>query len=282
VKNAYAFVTFNEDIYGNASKGPLATGALTVVVLSGTAEVQSESTTRTAPREATVEINWKPGKAPVTGDTIRVETNGANVIYDALGNAMPDGSGTAGSAKRLSIQSPPATGGAVAAKPASIASGSRGMQATAIISQAPARQQSAQAASRATPSAAPRQATTGVEPLAQFHRPIILPDKPEAETRDARAPSVPTVAEATDRETPAQIARVASAEAPAAAPAVRRSEARIALPEADAVLGLAEPSPEVRGASSIPVVGIFIFGAVLLLVCGWFGALFLRNRTSRR
>jgi hypothetical protein len=136
-----------------------------------------------------------------------------------------------------------------------------------------------QAPLRTTTSAAPRQqATTGVEPLAQFHRPIVFPDKPEADTRDVLVQRVLTAAETTDRKSPEPSARGTSF----ATPAVQRSEARIVLPEADAVSSMAGQSPASGAASSIPVIGIFILGAVLLLVCGWFGAVFLRNRVSRR
>jgi hypothetical protein len=291
IKNEIATVVFSEPVFANAN----ATGALVGSSEVGASDLAVTDASAVADITAwainpahsagsgTLTINLTWSSTPTRDvDTVTVAAANATSVYDAAGNAMPGGSGATGTAKRLSIEVPSATGGAAAARPASIASGSRGIQPLAIVDQVPERPQLKQAPPRATPSAAPRQATTGVEPLAQFHRPIVLPDKPDAEIRAARAPSVPAVTEATDRGTPVQIARGTSAEAPAAVPAVRRSEARIALPDADAVLGLAEPSPEKRGASSIPVVGIFIFGAVLLLVCGWFGALLLRRAASRR
>ena len=191
---------------------------------------------------------------------------------------MPNGSGAAGTAKHLSIQRPPTSGGAVAARSSSTANGSRRIQPPAFMDQVPERPRSSQVTPRSTPSPAPQQATTRVQPLAQFHRPIVVPAAPEGKPRVIVLPRSPTGAGAPDGGSPAPSARGAVS----AAPAVPRSELRIALPDLDAVSGLAEPSPEMRGASSTSVVGIFIFAAMLLLVCGWFGAVFLRSRASRR
>jgi len=157
------------------------------------------------------------------------------------------------------------------------------MQPTVFQTQVPERPQPKQAPKQEAPSAAPRRQTmTGVEPLTQFHRPIVLPDKPKPEIRDVLVERVPPVAETTERGSPTPAARSTGSAAPAVAPVLQRSEARIALPDSDAVAGLAEPSRDVQGAFSTSVVGIFLLGAALLLIFGWFGVVFLRGRIPRR
>ncbi|MBE3123305.1 MAG: hypothetical protein IMZ65_00705, partial [Planctomycetes bacterium] len=224
VKNAYAFVTFNEDIYGDAVMGPLASDALTVVPQSPSpAVVNSKSTSRSATltNVAIVTIGWKPTKEPDVGDVIRVETNGATAIYDALGNAMADGIGDTDTAKHLSILLPPASGGAAAAAPASTASGGRRMLPLASMDPIVASPRSAQVPPRPTQRAAPRQATSGVEPLAQFHRPVAVAAAPKAEPRDPASPQPRVAAESVDSGAPI----VAASGASTAAPAARTSRA---------------------------------------------------------
>ena len=91
--NLSAVVSFDENVYGDAVQGPLGAGALHVVVLSGSAELDSESTALTGPAQATVTVTWKPGKAPVTGDSLAIRAATSTSVYDSVGNAMNAGSG---------------------------------------------------------------------------------------------------------------------------------------------------------------------------------------------
>ncbi len=290
-KNEIATVAFSEPVFSNAD----ATGALVGSSEVGHSDLVVTDTSADADITAwvinpvhtagsdtlTINLTWA-GTPTRDVDKVRVAAESAASVYDTAGNAMPAGSGEEGTARHLSIQVPPASGAAVATKPASVSGGSHWVQPQLPESQVPERPQPKQVPPRAKPSPAPRQTTTGVEPLAQFHRPIVSPDKPKPEIRDTVVQRAPTVAETTESRSPVPIARGNGTAATAAAPAAQRSQARIALPEADGVSSIAGPPPDAARASSIPVVGIFILGAVLFLFCGWFGVVFLRRWAARR
>jgi hypothetical protein len=280
-KNESVTVTFSEYVYSSSN----ATGAL----IGSNTDVNSDLAVTYVSADANVTA-WAIDPAHVAGsdtltidltwdsnpqsdvDTVTVSAASAASVYDAAGNAMAAGSGATGIAKHLSIQLPPASGAqvAAAAAPTSAASGTRRVLRLAFLDPVVASPLSAQAPVRPMSSAAPRQAATGIEPLAQFHRPVAAASVPEAEPRDPAPPRPQAAAASGDEGLPVPVARVASA------------AASTAFAEPAALSGMAQPVPEERRASSIPMVGVFILGAVLLLIFGWLGAAFLRNRVFHR
>jgi hypothetical protein len=101
IKNGFAFVTFDEAVYGSASQDPLGAAALTLTVSSGSGVLDhwGVSVGPTA-NTAVVSITWTT--PPATGDSISVEPASAASVYDATGNASaPAASGGSGSAKYL-------------------------------------------------------------------------------------------------------------------------------------------------------------------------------------
>ena len=166
--NLTAVVAFNENIYGDASQGDLATTALTVVILSGSAQVETESTTRTGAAEATVTITWKTGKAPVTGDSIGIQASSSTSVYDYVGNAMAAAAGGFWrSAKRLSFAAP---AGAVSGQRCRRSWQRSGGSSFPLSSQT----QGGRAPATSGVSVAPRTTPASIQPLAQFYRPIRL------------------------------------------------------------------------------------------------------------
>ena len=201
--NLTAVVAFNENIYGDASQGDLATTALTVVILSGSAQVETESTARTGAAEATVTITWKTGKAPVTGDSIGIQASSATSVYDYVGNAMAAAAGGSGSAKRLSFAA--AAGSSVGTTVQTVLATFRGGSSFPLSSQT----QGGRAPATSGVSVAPRTTPASIQPLAQFYRPIRL---------DATVtPTSSTVAAPVDPAASSLVARnVATKPAPAA------------------------------------------------------------------
>jgi hypothetical protein len=171
--NTVAVVTFNENIYGDAVLGPLASNALKVVVKSGSGVVLLSSTSRTGAAEATVTMSWLP--PPATGDTVAIQANTATSVYDSVGNPMAANAGLDGTAKRLTFGA--STGGgsgsAAAGIVQAVVTAFRGGSFTfpsADASAAVATPQQGQARTTEAPRA------QAAQPLVQFHRVITAED----------------------------------------------------------------------------------------------------------
>ena len=256
--NTSAVVTFDEDIFGDAVQGPLASGALTVVPPSG-AVLLGASTARTGVGQATITIAWLV--PPSTGQTIGIQATSATSIYDSVGNAMAAGAGGSGTAKRLSFST--ASGGSTGIGKAvqSVLSSFRGggvsfpsaAQGGAVaVAPAPA------APSAPLPASA---AASSIQPLTQFHRLI---------TRDTRAGEETAVAAA--RAEPAANAPALKAVMAQAAPPSAARPAQAAAPDMATMASLdVQPVQERQAPSPWLVVGLAL-GAALLLAGGLFAA----------